>query len=57
MKKSYISPVLYSVRLNMNSMLAGSLTGRTDSVPAEDAGAELGVKGSHYSVWDDDWSN
>ena len=60
MKKNYIAPATYCVRVNVSNMLATSFLQSTASpVDTEDSGAELGVKSNNrsYNVWDDDWSN
>lgn len=57
MKKNYIAPATYCVRVNVTNMLATSFLQSTASPEGtEDSGADLGVKASHYDVWDDDWS-
>ena len=57
MKKRYIAPALYCVKVSTSHLLAASILQSTSEgfYEEENAGSELGVKSNNYNFWDDNF--
>ena len=55
MKKNYIQPFTYIVKVNLTNMITASPGALLDTENEVNASL-IEVKSHSYSVWDDDWS-
>ena len=56
MKKTYINPALLITKVNVHHMISASANNLLFFEEEADAGLEMDIKRSTYSIWNDDWS-